>query len=449
MFTTCLIASLCMTAADPALTPATLYHYRGTIGLANRDGSSADAEKSFDLYLFTIDGNADGSQVAWLVDERGRGRFPWAERFGQMSLDGRGRLTAAPQGPSVYFDYGDGQSVVAIPPPVLSSPEALAVGYQWEDGAFEYEVEKAGKLGEVEAWIVRASNAYGRQQRLWIEKDSPRAIGIDQRVFMNMGTEYAMQLRFAAATPLAGEEAETLRTSFAALFEARQALGRQPRSTKPDLSKEELAAVQKAWERGKAKVTHTLLAKLATAIQEDLDVQQARESELSDLAKQFVALPAPEFALEDMSGEQKLSTANLANHVTVLHFWTYRDQPLEEPYGQVGYLDFLRSRPHLKDVQIYGVAVDSRLADGAQRSAALRSIRKFKSFMNLGFPVLLDDGKVLKLFGDPRRVGADLPLFVVIGPDGKVIHYQVGIYKVQRDRGLSELERVVSGALAK
>ena len=28
----------------------------------------------------------------------------------------------------------------------------------------------------------------------------------------------------------------------------------------------------------------------------------------------------------------------------VLHFWDYRDKPLRQPYGQVGYLDFLRRK---------------------------------------------------------------------------------------------------------
>jgi hypothetical protein len=61
--------------------------------------------------------------------------------------------------------------------------------------------------------------------------------------------------------------------------------------------------------------------------------------------------------------------------------------------------------------------------------------------------VLLDDGTVLKRFGDPRRADADLPLFVVIGPDGKIAEYHVGFYEVSRDQGLEELNAVLTKSL--
>ena len=48
----------------------------------------------------------------------------------------------------------------------------------------------------------------------------------------------------------------------------------------------------------------------------------------------------PELTLPGISGGS-LTTADLAGQVTILHFWEYRDQPLKEPYGQVGYLEFL------------------------------------------------------------------------------------------------------------
>ena len=69
--------------------------------------------------------------------------------------------------------------------------------------------------------------------------------------------------------------------------------------------------------------------------------------------------------------------------------------------------------------------------------------------MNLSYPVLLDSGSLIKQFGDPRLVGASLPLFVVIGPDRKILHYHVGHYDVHQDQGLKELDHVVIEALQK
>jgi hypothetical protein len=60
---------------------------------------------------------------------------------------------------------------------------------------------------------------------------------------------------------------------------------------------------------------------------------------------------------------------------------------------------------------------------------------------------LFDDGKVLQQFGDPRPAGSKLPLFVVIGRDGKIVEYHAGPYEVTRDRGIEELEKIVTKAM--
>lgn len=67
--------------------------------------------------------------------------------------------------------------------------------------------------------------------------------------------------------------------------------------------------------------------------------------------------------------------------------------------------------------------------------------------MNLSYPLVLDSGVLLKQFGDPRPLGASLPLFVVVGPQGKILHYHVGTYEVHQDQGLKELDQVIGRAL--
>ncbi|HUG89257.1 MAG TPA: hypothetical protein VML55_00385, partial [Planctomycetaceae bacterium] len=128
-----------------------------------------------------------------------------------------------------------------------------------------------------------------------------------------------------------------------------------------------------------------------------------------------------------------------------LHFWKYHDDPLTEPYGQVGYIEFLKAQFQRRklDVAVFGVAVDPRLGDPAARGAAVRQVRKLAEFMNLSYPIAADDGTLLKKFGDPRRVGADLPLWIVLTPDGKVAHYKTGYYEIKPDQGLEELQESV------
>jgi hypothetical protein len=76
-------------------------------------------------------------------------------------------------------------------------------------------------------------------------------------------------------------------------------------------------------------------------------------------------------------------------------------------------------------------------------------MKKLQEFMNLTYDVAVDDGSLLAQFGDPRALGSPLPLWVVIGHDGKVSHYHIGFYNITPDDGLKELDQAVIDALRK
>jgi hypothetical protein len=67
--------------------------------------------------------------------------------------------------------------------------------------------------------------------------------------------------------------------------------------------------------------------------------------------------------------------------------------------------------------------------------------------MNLSYPVAVDDGSLLKRVGDPRTAGGKLPLVVVLGRDGKVAEYHAGLFDVQANEGLAELDATVAKLL--
>ena len=96
-----------------------------------------------------------------------------------------------------------------------------------------------------------------------------------------------------------------------------------------------------------------------------------------------------------------------------------------------------------------GINVDSRFAETDKVGAANRSLKKLQEFMNLGYDVAIDDGALLTSFGDPRSLGSPLPLWVVIGHDGKVAHYHIGFYEIRPDEGLKQLDEAVVEALRK
>jgi hypothetical protein len=160
------------------------------------------------------------------------------------------------------------------------------------------------------------------------------------------------------------------------------------------------------------------------------------------VGKSLTDLKLKDLKLTDVAGKE-LTAETWKDKTLVLHFWEYRDAPLEEPYGQVGYLDFA-SRKLAGKAVVIGVNVDERLERADSRRAAIAAAKRLKAFMNLSYDIALDDGALIKQFGDPRSAGGKLPLFVVISPQGKIISYHAGLYDIKPEQGLKELEASIS-----
>ena len=158
--------------------------------------------------------------------------------------------------------------------------------------------------------------------------------------------------------------------------------------------------------------------------------------------------PLPAISLPGLSGGT-LTNADLADQVTVLHFWEYRDEPLKEPYGQVGYLEFLYQKRKEQGVKVYGIAVDGRLdqQEAARRGHLGRAQAEIVYESHLPDRAGWRRGHQGR--GDPRLIGATLPLVLVVGRDGRVTHYHTGFYEVDRQEGLKELDAAVTAALAR
>jgi peroxiredoxin len=219
-------------------------------------------------------------------------------------------------------------------------------------------------------------------------------------------------------------------------------LKRKPDTTRPELTVVQIRAVQSQIARLASEARATPFAALVAAISKDISGQSKRAASVGDLAKQKIGKPAPAFSLESIDGKT-IDSKSLAGKIVVLHFWGYKGDKLVEPYGQVGYLDFLYGKRRRLGVEVIGVAVNPSFDNPQARRASLRSVKKIREFMNLGYPVTTDSGKVLELFGDPRRLDAKLPLWVVIDSKGQVADYKVGFYRIKVDEGLRQLDETV------
>lgn len=452
---TCVVAGQLATgvatrAEEPAvLTPGTQFTFRGSVGEVKRDRpQSPAAGKTFDLTLLVVETDKNGIDMDWLVDERGHGAWPWLERYGRLALDTE-QNPIGPQGPALLYDYGAGKHPIPLVAPLFAAQtdQPLAADVKWQQNDWRYEIDGTKEIAGRPSWQIVMENNFGPKRTFWLDKESPLVLGYQERVFMDKGTEYLLEAKLVGIEHLDDANFRKARAGFDAMIALRARLKRPARSPSDEITPEQRAVLAAELPKLEQSITSGGLSQLVRTAARELDVQRGRAAALARLNDKHVGQAVEKFALSGLGGEQ-YTEADLGDKVTVLHFWDYRDEPLKEPYGQVGYLEFLHNRRKADGLRVYGVAVDSRLEQEKARKAAMASVRKLKSFMNLTYPVLLDDGSLLKQFDDPRTLGAQLPLVIVVGPDGKVVHYHVGFYAIDRQDGLKELDAIVAELLS-
>lgn len=434
-------------AADGQLstTPGTQLHYRGTVAQVRRDRDEQAAEKSFDLNWTVAEAEADGVDFVWIVDERGAGEFGWSDRCGRLAQKADGATVGA-TGPAVLFDYGAGKHAVPLAAPRFALPEMPTAGHKWNRDELEHELIRMTTVNDRRCWEVQISNSFGKQRTVWVEPESQLVVRSEARVFMNQGTEYRLAVELTGVAAIEADETKSLTTAVGRLVNLKGKLKLPPRATSDKLTDAQLKTLERELPAVKQTAGSGATARIVTAVERDFTLQSERTSALDRLIAEQTGKVVEPFEAAG-AGDVKFSAEQLRDHVTVLHFWEYRDTPLVEPYGQVGYLEFLFGRRQEQGLQVVGVAVDGRFQQPAAASAAASSVRRLRNFMNLTYPIVHDGGALVKQFGDPRGVGAELPLFVVIGKDGRVAHYKVGHYDVDRETGLKQLDAAVKELL--
>lgn len=417
--------------------------YAGSLAKVGRNGTEQPLKK-FTLYS-VLTKQGDGKRLAYLTDERGGGSWAWPERFGTLDLNAK---NAAANGATirVLADHEGVPHPINIRQPIFEFADKLSEDEEldWTSGQNSYEVaEETKKLKDRECHIVRVSTNNGRKQRLWISKtDKTLLVAAEQQVFMGRGEEFLLKLDLESAKPVDAAALEKLNKPLQTLLDLKSQFNRPDGETKAELNPEQIASAQKVIGTLEKQAEGTPFATLAAVVNRDVKAQTQRTDDVESLSKKFVGQAAPAFEVTTLD-KKTINSKDLAGKIVVLHFWDYEGEPLAEPYGQVGYLDFLSNKRKKFGIEVVGVAVNESFSDGAKASGALRSVRKLREFMNLSYPIGTDDSTLLAKFGDPRKLGAKLPLWVVINPDGKIAHYHVGFYAIKPDEGLRPLDEAV------
>jgi len=427
--------------------------YRGTFSKTSRDAeATGEPVKRFDLYCLSTPQAEGGRDVAYVLDEQGGGGWPWPARFGTLATDaglrpGKNRMR-------LLHEHGGTSYPLVVPFPYFELARQLVGGARWEanraaelpsqndTAPWKYRVSSRTKIAGHDCWRVDVSNNFGPQESLWVDSRQPLLVKAERRIVIGRGEVHLLKMDLESVKPLTDEALARVRRPLESLLKLQQQLKRADDDQSAELSEAQLRIVANQMKALEQQAENTPFEGLVASIVRDVNSQSRRTGDVESLGRRMVGKPAPPIRLKSLDGEA-IPTAELTGKIILLHFWSYQGDPFPaEPYGQVGFLDHLYHRRNKLGVRVYGVAVDSRLADSAQAPAALRSVRKLQSFMNLTYPVVLDNGTLERL-GDPERVGAKLPLWVLIDSKGTVVQYKVGNYAIKADEGLSQLDQAI------
>ncbi|WP_373653088.1 peroxiredoxin family protein [Schlesneria sp. DSM 10557] len=424
------------------LQPGTELQYVGSLSQQAKTGESE--VKSFSLYAVTIDDEKGDPQLAYYLEERGGGSFGWPERFGLLPL--AGTASAKPRPIRLLYTHNDQQYPLPVRSPLCEFADKLTPQATWTEGRYTYVVTRKKNVKGREGLVVEVASNFGPVQTMVIEPATGILLSLEEKIIIGRGDEFQLKLDLQSQKQIPSSDLDRNRASLMSLLSVKAELGRTGDQKVVELTRDQLKSLQSNLPQYEKEAEGTGWSRLVASIGLDLKQQKKRLDGVAGLEKKLVGRPAPEWTLKLTDGST-FTSDDAKDKVVVLHFWQYRGEPLNEPYGQIGYLDFLNNKRKKLGVRVIGVNVDERFANPDQKNTALRSMKKLLEFMNVGYDMAIDDETALSEFGDPRATGAPLPLWIVIGHDGKVAHHHTGFYDIKPDEGLKQLDDAVIEAI--
>lgn len=416
---------------------ATELQYRATLIQRTRSGNTP--VRTMKLYCLVTPQDKGRHQIRFAFDETGMSDTAWPEQFGQLQL-GPGHQKVAGRDIRFFYDHDGTMYPIVVACPVFEHFQRLQKNRAWQSGKLEFAAGTRKTRNGRTVQEVEAFSNFGRSHQFLVDLNSALVVKLEQKLVMGRGDEFTLQLELASTRPVDKRRLTLLNAPLKTLLELQDRLKRKPDQSQKILSDQQLRQTQAVLAQLEQQAKGTPFARLANNIEQDVTAQTRRGADISRLAATFLGKKAPRFTLTGLNGKP-IPAEQWRNKIVVLHFWSYQSEPLVEPYGQIGYLDFLYNRRHKLGVEFFGVAVHPDLsADSADSRKTLRSVRKLKEFMNLSYPLAIDDGQLLRKFGDPRTFDAKLPLWVVITPAGTVAEYKVGLFSIRADEGLKQLD---------
>lgn len=427
-------------ADEPNAAPPTAIRYTAALSETTSNGNSR-LVREFEIRCLVLPQNGGYPSVLYLIEDTGEEQ-PWFERFGDVKFDPQGQ--PSPRLAMHRHNHNGHSSWIGLRFGHFPGFDKLQPGAEWTEEQMTYRLQPDKVINALPCWQLEINAPQSRRTVLSIQKTDGAILAAQQRYFVGMGERFDIKLQLeeiATATP---EVVAAWTTAAVPLLKLKQDI-KFEHGESESLSKEQLQLAEAALNDIDKATDGTPFGSLAGVIRREVTASQQRETAVADLATRFVGRPAPPITVTPLNGGPAIKLSK-PGRVTILHFWEYQEKPLTEPYGQVGYLDFLAQK-RKDQVQVIGIIADKQLQEPGSALAGLRSARKLQEFMNIGYQLGHETEGTLAALGDPRKFGVPLPLWVVIGPDGTILHYRVGYYAVNANRGLEELDQVIDQAL--
>jgi hypothetical protein len=404
----------------------TYAHYQAKIRPVQ--GENPLAGKEFEITVLTVQDEA--ADVAWgITSETGLAALAWPARMG----------TRKKRGPVIRVDWGDGDSAIRLPELLLRSVEDPLVRgeHEFRVGRETWFAGDAKNSSTGKIWkVVRKGGVGGGASATIDESGWPTELTAQFTV--GRGFTYQLTMTRTNLGRLTADELEQANAQLSSWLELVERVGfAVDENRTPRLDRERLKIAVVTLDR--LAETKTIWSKVVTHSQSSLRKQGARTVAVEVMVERIMGKkiwPAPTRDLRD----NRIDESTWKKGIVVLHFWNYQERPLKQPYGQVGFLDFIcRKR---KDIQFVGVVSHESVRRPETKPGAMRSARKFRDFMNVSYPIVVANN-LLREVGDARQSGVELPMFVILNAEGKVAYVKVGLFEVDPQRGLTELEAAI------
>lgn len=381
----------------------------------------------------------DGPEGSFFFLQDASEGCPWPDSFGTATHPGGNGVV-----PHLVYRFQGSPYSLPLPPLKIDVDPASDQA-SWQTGDWTWTQESGAT---VDSAILKLSGTErrGRRQKASFDRATGILMSAEADVFMGQGEKFQLQLNRTSVDSVSNETAAIQRKLQQQLLKLQSDLNRRDDSQRDDLSPRQIRLAQKSLSEIGDVPQEVPARLLVDRIRKELSVQEKQMKSAQEASAELIGSTVPEFELMLLNGKP-LKSAQLSGRPTVLHFWDYSQNAMEEPYGQVGYLEFLNAKAGQRGVQFVGVITNSLIHDRDRKAVELRSAKKVAEFMNLSYAIGHDDGSLKAHFDPAESLTGNMPLWVVLDANGKVIHYRQGFYEIDRRVGLKELAEAIDDTL--